>query len=153
MTRRPDDPASSSSIENEDDRYEICNIQQLQAIVTLRFVGETSTRLSVEERRARSYQLVRDLDASGLSFEPIGDCGPTGNCMKALGSIGFSGVLDGRGYTIFNLYVSSPERGGVGLFGVLAPSGVVMNLNLQDVQIEGRAGVGSVVGSNFGTSL
>ncbi len=147
----PDDPGEFVVDENEDNRYEICNIQQLQAIVTLGSAENTWTPLPVEARRARSYQLVRDLDASGLNFEPIGDCGPTGNCMKALGQYGFTGVLDGRGYTIFNLHVSQLERDGVGLLGVLAPSGVVMNLNLQDVQIEGRASVGSIVGSNFGT--
>lgn len=136
---------------NDDGRYEICNIHQLQAIVTLGTGGESKTSLSAEARRARAYQIVRDLDAKGLDFEPIGDCGPTGNCMKALGEFGFSGVLDGRGYTIRNLSVSKKERGGVGLFGVLAPPGVVMNLNLQSVSVEGRAGVGSIVGSNFGT--
>ena len=31
-------------------------------------------RLTIEARRARSYQLVRDLDAGGLNFEPVGDC-------------------------------------------------------------------------------
>jgi cytochrome c553 len=136
---------------NEDGRFEICNIYQLQAISTLGTGGNVKTSLSLEARRARAYQIVRDLDAKGLDFEPIGDCGPTGNCMKALGQYGFSGVLDGRGYTIRNLSIGRKERGGVGLIGVLAPSGVVMNLNLQNVSVAGRAGVGSIVGSNFGT--
>jgi cytochrome c553 len=147
----PNDADEFAADLNEDGRYEICNIHQLQAISTLGSGGDSKTSLSIEARRARGYQVVRDLDAKGLDFEPIGDCGPTGNCMKALGEFGFSGVLDGRGYTIRNLTISKKERGGVGLVGVLAASGVVMNLNLQTVTVAGRAGVGSVVGSNFGT--
>ncbi|MFW2405532.1 MAG: c-type cytochrome [Gammaproteobacteria bacterium] len=136
---------------NDDGRFEICNIYQLQAIVTLGTADGSSTGLSIEARRERSYQLANDLDAAGVAFEPIGNCGPTGNCMRALGQFGFSGVFDGRGYTISNLTIDAPERGGVGLFGVLAESGVVMNLRLENASVSGRAGVGSIVGSNFGT--
>ena len=147
----PDDPAEFVVDLNGDGRYEICNIHQLQAISTLGTAEDSSTPLSIQERRRRSYQLVRNLDAAGLDFEPIGNCGPAGDCMQALGQFGFAGVLDGRGYTIRNLSVSKPERGGVGLLGVLSQSGVVMNLRLRDVNVEGRASVGSLVGSNYGT--
>jgi cytochrome c553 len=146
----PDDLDEFVVDANEDGRFEICNIQQLQAIVALGNAEGSTTGLSVEARRDRSYQLANDLDASGIDFEPIGNCGPTGNCMRALGQFGFAGVFDGRGYTIHNLTIDAPERGGVGLFGVLAESGVVMNLRLENASVQGRAGVGSVVGSNFG---
>ena len=92
--------------------------------------------MSLGERLNRSYQLVRDLDAGDFgNFEPIGDCGPTGNCMRALGRYGFAGVFDGQGHRLKNLTVNHPERGGVGLFGVLAETGVIMNLHVEDIRV------------------
>ena len=146
----PADAAEFAVDFNRDGRFEICNIHQLQAIETLGNVEGASTDLAIEERRARSYQLATDLDATGLEFEPIGNCGPTGNCMRALGEFGFTGSFDGQGHVIRNLSITADARGGVGLFGVLAETGVVMNLRLENVSVSGRAGVGSVVGSNFG---
>ncbi|HJP39620.1 MAG TPA: GLUG motif-containing protein [Gammaproteobacteria bacterium] len=136
---------------NQDGYYEICNIQQLAAIATLGAAEGTSTTLSFEDRRNRSYQLMADLDAAGIEFEPIGNCGPTGNCMRTMGRFGYAGVFDGRGHVIRNLSISAPERGGVGLFGVLGASGIVMHLSLENAHVAGRAGVGAIVGSNFGT--
>lgn len=149
------DPENSGEFvadRNDDGLFEICNVHQLQAIATLGTADGTSTSLSAEQRRRRSYQLVRDLDAATIeNFQPIGNCGPTGNCMRALGQFGFAGVFDGQGHAIRNLRMSHTESGGVSLFGVLAEPGVVMNLRLIDVDIEGRAGTGGIVGSNFGT--
>ena len=147
----PDDPNEFVADLNQDGYYEICNIAQLDAIATLGTGEGTQTSLSFDQRRARSYQLVTDLDAGGFAFEPIGNCGPTGNCMKAMGRFGYTGVFDGRGHKIRGLGIDAPERGGVGLFGVLAPTGVIMDLRLVDARVNGRAGVGAVVGSNFGT--
>lgn len=136
---------------NGDGRYEICNIYQLQAIATLGTFEGTSTDLSLAERLRRSYQLADDLDAAVIdNFEPIGNCGPTGNCMRALGEFGFAGTFDGQGHIIEGLAISKPERGGVSLFGVLGETGVIMNLSLTNISIEGRAGTGGLVGSNFG---
>ncbi len=147
----PNDAGEFVTDTNGDGWYEICSIRQLQAIATLGSGDGASTGLSVEARRARSYQLAVDVDAAGILFEPIGNCGPTGNCMRALGQFGFAGVFDGRGHIIRNLRIDAAERGGVGLFGVLAPSGVVMNLDLENSSVVGRGGVGTIVGSNFGT--
>ena len=70
--------------------------------------------------------------------------------MVALGQFGFAGVFDGQGHTISHLNLSWKERGGVSLFGVLAETGVIMNLELEDARVEGRGGTGGLVGSNFG---
>jgi cytochrome c553 len=146
----PQDAAEFAADTNRDGRFEICHVQQLQAIESLGTAEGTSTDLAIEARRSRSYQLAADLDATGMAFEPIGNCGPTGNCMRALGEFGFAGTFDGQGHVIRNLNIVADARGGVGLFGVLAETGVVMNLRLENVSVSGRAGVGSVVGSNFG---
>ena len=134
----PEDGTQFAADRNGDGRLEICNLSQLAALADPDF-------------RSSDYQLGRDLDAQAVpAFTPIGDCGPTGNCMLALGQFGFAGVFDGQGHVIRNLNVSQPEAGGVGLFGVLAESGVIMNLHLENVQVTGRAGTGALVGSNFG---
>ncbi len=147
----PADAAEFVADTNGDGRFEICSIQQLDAIARLGREPGQATPLGAELRRGRSYQLVRDLDAAALTdLQPIGDCGPTGNCMRALGQFGFAGVFDGQGHVIRNVNIARPDSGGVGLFGVLAEVGVVMNLHLEGVQVTGRAGTGALVGSNFG---
>ncbi len=146
----PDNPDEFVLDTNDDGRYEVCSIEQLQAILTLGDGGETG--LSLSQRMARDYELVRDIDASTVkNFVPIGNCGPTGNCMNDLDKYGFKGSFDGRGHVISNLHIDAPEVGGVGLFGVVSKGKVVSNIELRNAQTSGRAGTGTVVGSNFGT--
>ncbi|MDP7042136.1 MAG: cytochrome c, partial [Gammaproteobacteria bacterium] len=137
---------------NNDGRFEICNIHQLQAIDTLGTGEGKATGLGGDERNERDYELVRSIDAAAISnFIPIGNCGPTGSCMNDLDKYGFKGSFDGRGHTISNLTISAPELGGVGLFGVISRGKVVRNIELVNAQVEGRGGTGTIVGSNFGT--
>jgi len=142
---KPSDASGFAADANADGFVEICNAWQLQAIATGHPKGAPADQ---------KYQLAADIDASLVrDFEPIGNCGPTGNCMRALGRFGFPGVFDGRGHAIRNLTVSRPERGGVGLFGVLAETGIVANVVLENVRVAGRAGTGALVGSNFGVLM
>ncbi|MCP4001167.1 MAG: c-type cytochrome [Gammaproteobacteria bacterium] len=148
----PNDPNEFVLDTNNDGRYEICSIQQLQAILTLGDGAGNATELSTDARIRRDYELVRNIDASGIeNFQPIGDCGPTGNCMNDLDKYGFKGSFDGRGHTISNLNINSPDVGGVGLFGVISSGKVVRNIELRNATVNGRAGTGTIVGSNFGT--
>ena len=131
--------------------FEICNIQQLEAIGSLGTQEGASSTLDRSVRMTRNYQVVRDLDASSIeNFEPIGNCGPEGNCMITFDRFGFQGTVDGQGHTIRGLRVSKPPGGGIGLFGVLGQSGTVRNLVIEDGAVVGRGGVGLMVGSNFG---
>ena len=146
----PDDADEFVLDTNGDGRYEVCNIEQLQAILTLGEGGATA--LGLEQRMERDYELVRDIDASSIAnFIPIGNCGPTGNCMNDLDKYGFKGSFDGRGHVITNLHIDAPDVGGVGLFGVVSTGKVVSNVELRNARTNGRAGTGTVVGSNFGT--
>jgi cytochrome c553 len=131
---------------NNDGRFELCSIQQMQAIVTLKSKG-----LSTDARLKRDYELGQDIDAASLdNFTPIGSCGPEDNCMMARGKYGYAGVFDGRNHTVRNLKISAPQRGGVGLFGVVGETGMVLNLKIDNAAIEGRSGTGGVVGANMG---
>ena len=89
------------------------------------------------------YTLMVDIDASdtinwndGAGFEPIGY---------------FTGVFDGNGHVIQNLYINRPGEDYVGLFGRVF--GEVMNIGLEHVQVVGGYYwcVGGLVGENKGT--
>ena len=147
----PDDPGEFVRDANGDGFFEICNIRQLEAIGSLGSAEGASTTLERESRMTRNYQLVRDLDASAVgNLEPIGDCGPEGNCMITGDRYGFQGVIDGQGHAIRGLRISKPGGGGIGLIGVLGARGTVRDLAVEDAVVIGRGGVGLLVGSNFG---
>ena len=147
----PDDAGEFVLDSNGDGYFEICNIRQFESIGNLGEGEGQATSLDRAVRMSRNYQLVRDLDASTIaSFEPIGDCGPEGNCMITLDRYGFQGVVDGRGHTIRGLRISKPGGGGIGLFGVLGGQGTVRDLAIEDALVIGRGGTALLVGSNFG---
>ncbi len=96
------------------------------------------------------YALANDIDASdtinwnsGEGFEPVGRAGS--------GGVRFSGSLDGRGYTISDLYINRSSGSYIGLFGSVATGGMVGDVILKDVHIEGAWYVGALVGENLGT--
>ena len=96
------------------------------------------------------YELTQNIDASdtinwnsGAGFAPIGN-----NTNR------FTGVFDGKGYKIHNLYINRPGQIYVGLFGYLDSSGQVKNLGLENVQVVGHSSVGGLVGMNeYGTLM
>jgi hypothetical protein len=94
------------------------------------------------------YALANDINATitrmwngGKGFIPIGtDANP------------FTGVLDGRGHKIINLYINEPaSREYVGLFGEIYWHGKVENLSLINEYVRGATVLGGVAGDNFGT--
>jgi len=90
------------------------------------------------------YELTQDIDASdtinwndGAGFAPIGN-----NANP------FTGVFDGKGYKIQNLYINRPGQSYVGLFGYVDSSGQVKNIGVENVQVVGGSSVGGLVGYN-----
>lgn len=61
----------------------------------------------------------------------------------------FTGEFDGNGFDIVGLNINRPEESNVGLFGVVQ-NVKVLNLNLKNVNINGKNKVGSVVGYGSG---
>ena len=93
------------------------------------------------------YRLVGDIEANatsgwngGAGFDPIGDQ-----------SNRFTGSLDGRNFTIFNLTIDRSGQSYVGLFGSLDIGAVVSGLILKDGYVDGGNYVGAVAGLNYGT--
>jgi len=94
------------------------------------------------------YALGTNIDATGTSswnggagFTPIGNS--TSN---------FTGTFNGLGNTISNVTINLPSASDyVGLFGETGASAVIQNVGLVGGSVSGNAGVGGLVGYNFGT--
>ncbi|HEQ78806.1 MAG TPA: hypothetical protein ENN76_00910 [Euryarchaeota archaeon] len=138
---------SSNPVDGEmiTDAIKITNIHELQAI---------------NDDLSAKYELANDIDASetltwngGLGFEPIGEYDYYGATTD-----GFTGVLDGKGYTVSSLYINRPGNTCVGLFGRIGAGGVVKNIDLTNIDITGggdigmpEGDVGGIAGLNDGT--
>ena len=87
------------------------------------------------------FNLMADIDLNGTRFNIIG-CG-----------VPFSGVFDGNGHVVLNLYRFSNYGGYMGLFGAVDSRGEVKNLGLEYVGIYTVNSVysGGLVGHNSGT--
>jgi len=90
-----------------------------------------------------SYYLTQDIDLGSFpDWVPIGSTN---------GNDRFKGILDGKGYSIKNLTISS-SSGFKGLF-VRLYGATVKDLDLVDVNILGTSPVGAVAGAMIGGSL
>lgn len=94
------------------------------------------------------YILGNDIDASvtsswneGAGFEPIGISSP------------FTGILDGQGHTISNLYINRPSMMRVGLFSRFGASAEIRNVGLLNAQVTGFRYVGTLIGASGLNSL
>jgi hypothetical protein len=96
--------------------YIITNISQLQ---------------EMQDDLDAFYNLGKDIDATGFSFNPVGP---------------FSGTFNGRGYKITGLTINKPSATNVGLFSTIKEATTVKNVGLIDVQVTGSSNVGALVG-------
>jgi filamentous hemagglutinin family protein len=96
------------------------------------------------------YVLANNIDASdtvnwnsGTGFAPVGNVASK-----------FTGVLDGLGHTLSNLYINRPDiQNGTGLLGMIQ-NAKISNIGLLGGSITGQGGVGSLVGfANSGNTL
>jgi len=102
------------------------------------------------------YMLANEIDASVTSSW---NSGQGFACLGALKQLpmgtpsgfqgGFTGSLDGMGYTISDLTIDRSGESYVGLFGCLTESALVTNLTLSG-SISGQSSVGGIAGKNLG---
>ena len=78
--------------------------------------------LKIKDSLNGYYKLVADIDLSAVEWTPIGS-----------EATPFTGVLDGNGYKIKNLTITTTVSNIAGLFGV--SSGTIKNIMLEDVNI------------------
>lgn len=117
------------------------------------------------------YKLVRDLDfndsASYSNPEATGvDWNGNGNNTESIktqftSGVGFkpicygnsfSGIFDGNGFTISNLYINRPDEDYQGLFGSISHA-TVHNVGLVDARVIGKSNVGGLVGASVASTI
>ena len=120
------------------DPYQITNCEELNA---------TRNDLSAY------WILMNDIDMSdcgvqnwngGQGFIPIG---AGGNPMPS-GGTPFIGSFNGQNHTISNLYINRPSSNWQALFGYVETSGVIKNLGVTFVNVEGSMCVAGLIGRN-----
>ncbi|MCL2512168.1 MAG: T9SS type A sorting domain-containing protein [Bacteroidales bacterium] len=116
-----------------DNPYIITTAQQLAQLAT--FVNDGNS-----DYRSAYYKLGNDIDLSayqsGTGWTPIGH------------DLSFYGKFDGNNKKITGLYINNPTLRYVGLFGIISGA-TVKNLAVENVNITGKNGVGSVVGTAY----
>lgn len=119
-------------------------------------IGSCEGLQSIEENKSQNYELVQDIDCSnsedwnsGRGFDSIGsvECGVI-TCTFD----GFTGVLDGNGHVIRNLYINwgdTYKRQGV--FGFIDREGTVKNIGVVNSNVRSNGPTaGLVAGLNGG---
>lgn len=113
---------------------------------------------NVKGKAMVNAKLMAPLDMGRELFVPI---------AAGAGATEFAGIFDGNGYTISNLYINGTEltntenkfcaeagrdthcnTQNVGFVAVLGGSGMVKNLNLENVDISASANVGDILGKD-----
>jgi hypothetical protein len=136
--------------------------------ITANFAGEICDWYDLDAIRDNldgSYILVNDLDSSNAGYEDLAST--TANGGKGWDPIGyllidpfyfgfvdnipFTGVLDGRGYEIRDLFIDRPDEDGVALVSIVDGQGMIQNLGVTDAEVVGHGHSGSLAGHNLGT--
>ncbi|MBE6633105.1 MAG: hypothetical protein E7620_02040 [Ruminococcaceae bacterium] len=87
----------------------------------------------------KTIKLASNIDLNNLSWTPIAD--PMSETY-----VGFAGIFDGCGYTIYNLNIDNPTAWGQGLFGYTTVAVTVKNVNVHNANVS----VGDNCGVIFG---
>ena len=120
------------------------NPYQVQSGLEMSFVGRGAANPTAYQSWDLNsyYKLTSDLTLTG-NWTPIGGNGAANR---------FSGTLDGDGYVISNLTITSGGLNGNGLFGAIGVGGRVENLGLENINISsGQSQTGGISGYNYGT--
>jgi len=114
-------------------------VQQPSQLTAYMLVNTASDLDAVRTNQNGTYAL-----GTKITFDPTQPFTPIPN---------FTGLLDGQGQTIANLTIASTSQN-IGLFGTIASTGEVRNLNLTNVSVNSSANsqlVGTLAGTNAGT--
>ena len=144
LNSTPDAKSSSGFIQ------QINRLSEDEAIAQGYTVIKTAQDLdNIRNNLSGKYILMNDIDLSSYAnWDPIGEMDPDAGIMQ-----GFTGVLDGNGYSIKNLTINRPDEVAVGLFAMIGNSSgtagaEVKNLGLTDLDITGGdVGVGGLAGA------
>jgi hypothetical protein len=111
------------------------------------YIREAADLLKINAHPDYIYKLTQDIDMKAV----LGD---TGDGWEPLTTLKYGGVLDGRGYTISNLYINrQTSYGNCGLFKEVESGAKVRNLVLKEVSISGGNYVGAIAGTFAGEAF
>jgi hypothetical protein len=114
----------------------------LLPIVSAIDVSTCSELQAINNDKTASYDLINDIDCSGVSFTPIGNSNWNNE---------FKGTIDGHGYVVSNMNINLPSISYVGFIGYLHSTGTIQNIGLENITVTGSARVGSIAGHSEGT--
>ena len=118
---------NGSEANNVNDCMLISDIYELQSI---------STDKTYEPNRFSKFMLAGDIDGTATKNWNSGSGFKT---LFSSGALSFTGVFDGAGYTISNLYINSSTAEYGGLFGVSA--GKIANVQLSGIDYNFTGGI------------
>jgi len=103
------------------------------------------------------YKLMNDIDAAatagwndeGTSTNTLEGFAPIGKPVSASGQP-FTGIFDGSGFVVRNLWINRPNEIYVGFFGSIGSAAKISDFGLVGGSITGYAYVGALAGENFG---
>lgn len=100
---------------------------------TIQTISTVSELMNINNNLSGNYLLSKDIDLTGIQWEPIGTKGKP-----------FTGILDGNGYTISNINIMGNDSY-IGLFGSIE-GGTIKNLSIENATIHGDSYIGALVG-------
>ena len=90
------------------------------------------------------YRLIDDIDMTGVAWTPIAFGTFTDDSLL------FNGTIDGGGFSISNLTAGSLTQDVIGFIGRVGPTGVVRDLHMRNVSIQGKLCAGGLASENRG---
>lgn len=117
---------------------------------------EQLQQIALDEAVSIHIEIANDIDCIATSISDTQDVNYNAELYN--GGAGFypiTGqkiVLDGNGHQISNLTINRPNDSNIGLFGSL-DDGLIINLDLVDVDITGVSSVGGLIGSSGRTLI
>jgi hypothetical protein len=125
---------------------------------------------AIRDNLGSSYLLMNNLDSTTSGYEelasPTANGGkgcepieslviPSSGCGGGIPNVppvvGLTGTFDGQGYEIRDLFINRPGEDYVGLFRSVDEGGIVKNVGVVNVTVNGNKYVGGLAGENDGT--
>ena len=162
---RDSDPSNDDIDEDDNGLIEICHLEDLDRIRN-NLTGQGTEAQGCPSAGCIGYELVRDLDFMTTQSYQMGvvdsawvlnDSDFMDTVKQGWMPIGgtFSATFEGNGYSIYNLHINRDgnNNNDIGLFAQNASAGIIRNLGLRGIKIEGNNRVGGLVGRNNGGKL
>jgi len=108
---------------------------------------------AIRDNLGGHHILMNDLDSTTAGYaELASETANQGKGWEPIGTLDdeFTGIFDGQGYEISDLFINRPDEYYVGLFGYVN-GGVIQDVGVVNADVTGGVLVGGLVGANSGT--